>query len=322
MRKPGFMFIALWTLLNSCEQQNAKYDSHDYLITEKDIIPEGVAFDANTGTIYVSSTYKRKIVAIKEDGTVEDFIKEGQDDIKSVIGMEVDPKTKSLWAVSSEAMEVLPLKNPGVHQWRSSVCQFSLSGGNLIKKYKLNKDSVFLNDLAVGPDGTVFITESVKNAVYRIIPGSDTLSLFIEPRPYTFINGICFSDERGTMYVTSEQGIISIDIDSRIYKLLHSNSDNKALGIDGISFYKNSFIAHQSVAVSRFYLDENRDTILKVDTLNTGKEFDGSTTGEVSSPHYYFIVNSQIQSGIDYAKKEIKLSDSLENIIVRKIKLD
>ena len=316
------MLICLWAFLNSCEQPIAKNDSQDYLITEKDIIPEGVAFDDESRTIYISSTYKRKIVAIKENGTIEDFIKEEQDDIKSVIGMEVDPNTKSLWAVSSEAMEVLPLKHPGERQWRSSVYQFSLAGGKMIKKYELNKDSVFLNDLAVGPGGTVYVTESVKNAVYKIMPGSDTLSLYIEPRPYTFINGICISDERGTMYVTSEQGIISIDIATGVYKLLHSKSDNKALGIDGISFYKNSFIAHQSVAVSRFYLDENRDTILKVDTLNTGKEFDGSTTGEVSSSHYYFIVNSQIQSGVDYDKKEIKPSDSLEKVIIRKIKLD
>ena len=82
----------------------------DYIISERDIIPEGVAFDAATQTIFVSSTYKRKIVSIDKDGKVSDFITESQDDIKSVIGMEVDSKTKSLWVVSSEAADVLPLK--------------------------------------------------------------------------------------------------------------------------------------------------------------------------------------------------------------------
>jgi hypothetical protein len=88
-----------------------------------------------------------------------------------------------------------------------------------------------------------------------------------------------------------------------------------------LAFTGNYFIAHQSSIISRVNLSPGRDSIIKADTLNGGKEFDGSTTGEVSGDHYYFIVNSQIQSGVDYKNRRIKPLDSLADIIIRKIKL-
>jgi len=294
----------------------------DHILTERDLIPEGVAFDEETQTIYIGSTYKRKIISIGKDGSVADFISEAQDDIKSVIGMEVDEKRNCLWAISCEAADVLPLKDPGKSQWTSSVYQFSLSDGKLIKKYSLNKDSVFLNDLTVADDGTVYVTESVQKGVYTVRPDMDSLKLFLElGAPYQFINGICFTDRPGFLFVASTEGIIKIDLSNKKYSLVPETGSLKALDIDGLAFWNNYFIAHQSSALTRFYLSPARDSIIKADTLNTGKEFDASTTGEVAKGNYYFIVNSQIQSGIDYTNKKIKPIDSLSDIIIRKIKL-
>ena len=305
----------------SCKT-NKENEFKDYILTEKDLIPEGVAFDASTQTIFVGSTYKRKIIAIDKEGKIADFIKEAQDDIKSVIGMEVDKKRNCLWAVSCEAAEVLPLKDSGSQQWRSSIYQFSLNDGKLLSKYVLNKDSVFLNDLTVAEDGTVYVTESMQKGIYVLKQGSDSLELFLQIDPtFQFINGICFTDKPGTLFVASTEGIIRIDLLSRQYSLLPETNSLKALDIDGLSFWKDHFIAHQSTAVTRFYLSPARDSIIKADTLNNGKDFDASTTGEVSGGNYYFIVNSQIQSGIDYANRKLKPMDSLSDIIIRKIKL-
>ena len=312
-----FILIASFISCKNAGESNIT----DYTITEKDLIPEGVAFDEKTQKIYIGSTYKRKIISIDRDGQVADFITEGQDDIKSVIGIEVDEKTNSLWAVSCEALDYLPLKNPGKDQLRSSVYQFSLSDGKLLKKYAFNKDSVFLNDLTVADDGKVYVTESMKAGLYVINPGSDSLQHFMDLKDYGFINGISFTDIPGFLYVASMKGIFKIDLATKQYSLLPELSSLKAEDIDGLAFYDNYFIAHQSTAVTRFYLSPKRDSITKADTLNSGKEFDASTTGEVSAGNYYFIVNSQIQSGIDYENKKLKPMDSLSTIIIRKISL-
>ena len=312
--------FSLAIFLSSCSGKTENKIT-DYIISEKDIIPEGVAFDTETQTIFVSSTNKRKIVSITGDGKITDFIRESQDDIKSVIGMEVDAKTKSLWVVSSEAPQVLPLKNPGSRQWWSSVYQFNLPDGKLLKKYNLRKDTVFLNDITIADDGTAYITETVKGTIYKIAQGEDTLQVFLQPDPYTYANGICFADKPGILFVCCSEGIITINVSDKKYSLLPVAGNNKAHGIDGLSFNDNYFIAHQSTAVTRFYLNATRDTITSSDTLNTGKEFDSSTTGEVSGNNYYFIVNSQVRSGVDFKNRTIKPPDSLENVIIRKIKL-
>ncbi len=321
MKQAFFIYILVVSVIAVSCKSDSKNPIRDYIISEKDIIPEGLAFDTATQTIYVSSTYKKKIISISQEGNVKDFISEAQDDIKSVVGMEVDGKRNCLWAVSSEANEVLPLKNPSEAQWRSSVYQFNLSNGKLIQKYQLQKDSAFLNDITVGDDGTVFVTESVGNAVYCIEPGSDSLRLFIELNPFHFINGICFTDKPGYLFVSSTEGIISIDLFAKSFSLVPSVPGIDHRDIDGLSFTGGYFIGHQSTKVSRFYLSADRDSIRHSDTLNSGKEFDGSTTGEIGNGYYYFIVNSQIQSGVDYEKQTIKPLDSLANIIIRKIKL-
>jgi hypothetical protein len=145
--------------------------------------------------------------------------------------------------------------------------------------------------------------------------------LFLEIKEHQFINGITFTDKPGILFVASVDGIIRIDLSTKQYLLLPETSLLKSKDIDGLSFWGNYFIAHQSSAVVRFYLSPDRSSIVKADTLNAGKEFNSSTTGEVSGGNYYFIVNSQIQSGVDYTNKKIRPIDSLSNIIIRKIKL-
>ena len=313
------LMICIVSFISCTQKQEEKIKDH--ILTEKDLIPEGVAFDATTQTIYISSTYKQKIVAIDKNGKPTDFVKEAQDDIKSVIGMEVDEKRNCLWAVSCDAADVLPLKHGGKNNWTSSIYQFDLKDGKLIKQYLLNKDSVFLNDLTVADDGTVYITESVQKGVYVLKPGSDSLQLLLTIKEPAFINGICFADKPGILFVASTDGIHKIDLATEQYSLLPETSSIKAVDIDGLSFWDNYFIGHQSDAITQFYLSPARDSIIRASTLSTGKEFDASTTGEVSGGNYYFIVNSQIQTGIDFTNKKVKPLDSLSHIIIRKVKL-
>ncbi len=40
--------------------------------SEKDLIPEGIAVDAATGIIYISSIAKQKIIAVDSNGVVND----------------------------------------------------------------------------------------------------------------------------------------------------------------------------------------------------------------------------------------------------------
>ena len=132
MQKQILSVILLLSLvLFSCI---AKIDNRDYIIKEKDLIPEGTAVDNRTGTIYIGSTYKRKIIQIESDGKVTDFIPQELDGIWSIVGMEVDEKEDLLWVNTAHANEVMPLINPILNDdWMTTI--FYSTHDILQKKY-------------------------------------------------------------------------------------------------------------------------------------------------------------------------------------------
>jgi hypothetical protein len=81
-------------------QRPISTSSTAFELPERDLTAEGTAWDSKTGTLFLSSFYKRKIVAIALDGRARDFIPVGRDGIGPVAGLEVDPVRRGLWAVS------------------------------------------------------------------------------------------------------------------------------------------------------------------------------------------------------------------------------
>jgi WD40 repeat protein len=314
-----FLTLFFILLLLGCD---VNLDKKDYVLTERNLIPEGTAFDARTETIYIGSTFKRKIVQITNDGKIEDFIPEKYKGITSVVGIEVDPDRDVLWANTAHANEVMPLIDPDPDKdWMTSICSFDIKTKELIKKYDLNIEKAFLNDLTVTANGNVFSTESLNGHIYRINSTTDSLELFLTTSGLDFLNGITYSHEYNSLFVSSVQGVIKINLQSKAYTLLKTADSIDATGIDGLTFYENKLIGHQSSKVSMFHLNENGNEIVKYKILDIGDEFDSSTTGEIGKGYYYFIVNSQIRSGIDRVHHTIKPADSLKNVIIRRIKL-
>lgn len=72
-----------------------------FALTEKDLLPENVAFDANTGSFFVGSTRKGKILRVTADGTVSDFVGPRGHGLWMVAGMKADAERRRLWVVSS-----------------------------------------------------------------------------------------------------------------------------------------------------------------------------------------------------------------------------
>lgn len=311
--------LCLALVLSGCA---GKGDKKDYILIERNLIPEGTAFDTRTRTIYVGSTFKRKIVQITEDGKVTDFIPEAFEGVTSIVGMEVDENRGILWANTAQANEVMPLINPDTtRDWMTNISSFDLQNKKLIKKYELNVGQAFLNDLTVLPNGDVYSTESVNSGIYWINSQTDSLELFLQDKEYSFLNGITYSDKSNSLFVSSVQGILKIDIVTRKCVLLKGHDSIDAKGIDGLTLYRKTLIGHQSSKVTVFYLNEDETEIIKTEILDSGEGFDSSTTGEIGAEYYYFIVNSQIRSGIDKVNHTIKPSDSLKDIIIRRIKL-
>jgi len=322
MKTRSYHIICIFILLTSFACNSPSYNK-DFILDEIDLIPEGVAVDFRTGIVYIGSTYKRKIVQITPNGTVSDFITQEQDSVWSILGMEVDEQNGILWANTAHIHEVMPLINPLPNKdWLTTISAFDLKKKTLIKEYQLHEPASAFNDLTISSNGTVFATESANNEIYWINKQNDSLTLFLELKEYHFPNGITYAKKQDVLFVSTTEGILKIAIKSRNYTLLKVSDGINVKNIDGLALHKNYLIGHQSSRVSKFYLNEDLTEITKVEVLDSGNDFDASTTGEVSKNDYYYIVNSQIQSGIDFKNKITKPLDSLEKVIIRKKRLD
>lgn len=293
----------------------------DVLLAETDLIPEGTAVDTSTGIVYVGSTYKRKIIEIDTEGHVTDFIQQEQDGVWSILGMDIDEKNGILWANTAHIQEVMPLINPYEDRdWLTSVTSFDIRTRKRIKNYVLDHSPAALNDLIIASDGHIYCTESVNNDIYKLDTKADSLVHFVTLDGFTFPNGI--TSKGNALFVSTLEGIVKVRLSNQKYELISTSTGVDARAIDGLSIYKDYFIGHQSEKVSKFFFDPEISLISRSETIDSGTEFDATTTGARLDNYYYFIVNSQIQSGIDFDLGTIKPHDSLEPIIIRKIRLN
>lgn len=326
MNKPLPYFMLLFaTVFFSCEKNSSDerpvVKDKDILLQEKQLIPEGVAFDERNNTIFVGGTYLRKIVQLDAEGKESEFIPQEFEGMWSPLGMEVDENRDILWVNTAHINQVMPLINPSPEKdWMTNVTAFDISEKKVIKKYSI-PDSACFNDLTTSITGDVYITECVNNKLYLIDREADSLQLFLALNGYNFPNGIALDDKNQVLFVGTVEGLLRVDIASKQHILLYAADSVDAKFVDGLSLNGDYLIAHQSSKISKFHLNPDRTEITKVEILDSGADFDASTTGEIGNGAYHYIVNSQIQSGVDYANRTIKPMDSLEQVIIRSKKL-
>ena len=269
-----------------------------FTLPEKELIPEGIAYDPPTGTFYLGSIYKRKILSISKDGKPRDFKANGQDGLWGVLGMKVDAGRRVLWVNSAAGPE-----EKGFNGY-SAVFKYDLVSGKLIKRYALeNKpESHLFNDVVVNAQGDAFITDSLSGAVYMIHHERDALELFLQPGRFIYPNGIAISDDNKTLYVADwSAGISVLEIATRSVLPMPHPENISLSGVDGLYFYKNGLVAVQNgpkpERVIQYYLNSALDRVESAAVIEANNPvFDIPTTGAIAGDDFYYIANSHVDS--------------------------
>ena len=297
-----------------------------FTIPEKDIIPEGTAYDPVTKTLFVSSMYKRKVISISEAGEIEDFIYQKQDGIWGVLGMEVDPIRRVLWVASAAGNRGRIVDFTEDDRGKSGIFKFDLNTRKLLKKYIIDseKGSHLFNDLAVASNGDLYATETLHHAVYKIANGSDKLAVLVKPdvSKRRFYNGIAITLDDKFLFVAHATNITVVDLSSKESWALRTPKDVSLSSVDGLSFYRGSLIAHQRItlgSVNRYYLSSDMKRVLRKRIIDAHhRAFNVPTTGAIVKDSYYYIANAQMHS-FDEAK--IWDMDRLKEVVILKASL-
>jgi sugar lactone lactonase YvrE len=294
-------------------------------LPERDLTAEGTAWDSKTRRLFLSSLYKRKIVAIEADGRARDFIAPGQDGIGPVVGIEVDPVRRGLWAASMVLQEAgIPLRDTTMLA-HGQLYHYDVDTGRLRRRYVLRPVEGRrhgFNDVTVMPNGDVYVTDSESGGIYLLKTGAAEVAEVLPPGTYTFPNGITRTDDGRRLFVAHAAGLDRLDIATgRGVRLASADSVNLG-GIDGLAFYRNTLIAHQPAwfnRVVRLRLDRSQERVASWEVLERHHpRFEQPTTGELAGDTYYYIANAQLRR---FRDGKILPWDSLSPVLVLKTEL-
>jgi hypothetical protein len=256
---------------------------------EKNLIPEGLAWDPYRKVFYLSSLAQRKIVQITPDSHVSDFVPAGRDHLLPVLGIRLDPRDNSIWANSME------------DAGKTELVHFDQTG-NLLGRFSINDSNKHgFNDLVVRKSGEIILTDSLTNKVFRFDPSKESFERLSIHRELFYPNGIALSSDDKTLFVADSIGVVRISLDNLSSTDVNPGQHSTLAGADGLYWYNGSLIAVQngigSPRVSAFKLSADGARVTRTTILENRSQFTAlPTTGAIRDSDFYFISNSHIDN--------------------------
>jgi hypothetical protein len=155
-----------------------------------------------------------------------------------------------------------------------------------------------LGDLAIGPRGDVFLTDSNEPVLYWLRQGSDSLESIRSPLFHS-LQGMAPSTDGHRLYVSDySHGMLIVDLATRAVTRVSDAPGSTSLGCDGIVWDRGTIIAVQNgvspARIVRFVLDATGTRFTRVDVLdqNSGVA-DEPTIGTIAGHEFVYVANSQ-----------------------------
>jgi sugar lactone lactonase YvrE len=158
------------------------------------------------GTVYMGSFNNGGVVKATPVGKAEQFIKPGAGGSRSTLGVLADEKSGTLYVCSND-ISALGVPGPGDAKgaWLKT---FDLASGVPKGSFPLKDEKSFCNDIAIGGDGTAYVTDSFTPYVYSLRPGGLALDVWatdpmLAPaKDGVGLDGIAFGSD-GNLYVST-----------------------------------------------------------------------------------------------------------------------
>jgi sugar lactone lactonase YvrE len=166
--------------------------------------PESLS-STHDGTLFAGSFAEGGIFkAAPGAAAAEVWIKPGANGSRSTFGVLADEKSNTLWVCSNDA-SAFGVPGPGTAKG-SALVAFDLKTGEGKGSTPLPGEMTLCNDIAVGADGSAYVTDSFNPHILRLKPGASafevwaTDSRFAPPKGGAGLDGIAIGSD-GAVYV-------------------------------------------------------------------------------------------------------------------------
>jgi sugar lactone lactonase YvrE len=167
-------------------------DRSEIVVNDTRAFPESMTVTAD-GTVYFGSLSKGMVYrAPPGSGSAEPWIKAGTAGLKNVLGVFANEKSHTLWVCSTAI--------PGVSTGETSLKSFELRTGEFQHSYTFPDGKGICNDVAVAPDGTIYVTETSQGRILRLPRGAAALEVWCADPLLASADGIALLAD-GSVYV-------------------------------------------------------------------------------------------------------------------------
>jgi len=259
--------------------------------------PEGMDYDPRTGAYYLASIRHRTIAEWWPDGRVRELIPRGRAVLGAMLAVRVDTARGVLWATTSGIPQ-----QAGFQPADSAVAallRIRIADGTIERRWDLPvaPGGRVLGDVAIGPRGDVYLSDSQSPELFRLGPGTDSLVVMRHPL-FRSLQGVAPSSNPAVVYVADySHGILRVDIGTKTVTRVADAPGSTTLGCDGIVFERSAIIAVQNGVIPprviRFTLDASGASFSRAEVLDRNPAADEPTIGAIVGREFVYVANSQ-----------------------------
>jgi hypothetical protein len=255
--------------------------------------------DPRTGLIYVTSVRHRTIAELSPGGDyIRELLPRGGVGLGAILAVRVDPQRGVLWATMSGIPQMAGYQPSD--SLRHRLLRIRLPEGEIDGRWDLPGagGGHTLGDVAIGPLGDVFLTDSGEPVLYRLPADGSGLQPYRHPL-FRSLQGIAPAPGAHEVFVADySHGILKVNALSGEVIRIADAPGSTSLGIDGLAWHDGSLIAVQNgVApprIVRYELDSAWTRFVRVELLDQNLPVaDEPTIGTMVGDNFVYVANSQ-----------------------------
>ena len=207
-------------------------------------LAEAVVWDAAGKRWLISGVHGRTIVEVRGKKLGRFLAPDPQ--VDGVMGLALDAPRRVLWAASSGMPQAKDL--PPDRKGRAALLKIDLRSGKVLQRYPAPADRErAFGDVAVAPDGTVYVSDATAGEIWRLPAGGSTLELLVAAGVLGSPQGLVLSPDGRRMIVADySSGLHVVDLGSGAVSRLPVPANTSLVGTDGVLRHGGDLVAIQN----------------------------------------------------------------------------
>lgn len=197
------------------------------------LLLEGVAAMPGADNLLVSSIREHTIYRVDSEGAFHPYLP--GDQALGVYGLAIDATSDRLWAAAAGSEEAVGADSD--QRGRTELMEIELSSGRVVARHAPPPAAERnFGDVAVGPEGTVAVSDSIHGEVFLLRPGATALQALVPAGVLGSPQGMVFSPDGRTLLVADySTGLHRIDLTTETLDGVAAPVDTTLIGVDGLA---------------------------------------------------------------------------------------